>query len=293
MSRELVHQTNYPQLYSNMRSAIARCHRLDECAEIANKSVAMAAYLKQIKDESSVRKFKEVKIRAYRRMAELLCDGLDFSSCETWMARSRVIREHWNGDKTVKELSDSKLIQLIKLARLKEKAFEDAIPEVDGSLETMLWRGDEHYVQRDTAKETVSQLMNNRGDALNKVSLAESKKELDRLEQIYREQLSEEYRERARQRAANEKDRALVAELRKAHEEALGEIGFTMVRLDREPMHKIMFLLKKEIYEVLRQAAFDKRITMQEILRRGMMMWFSAHGYFVPEVADKKKLKVR
>jgi hypothetical protein len=35
------------------------------------------------------------------------------------------------------------------------------------------------------------------------------------------------------------------------------EVGITLDRRDREQMHQIVFLLKKSIYEILRQAAFD------------------------------------
>ena len=34
---------------------------------------------------------------------------------------------------------------------------------------------------------------------------------------------------------------------------------------------------------MMRQAAFDKKITMQEVLRRGLKMWLIAHDYEFPE----------
>jgi hypothetical protein len=75
--------------------------------------------------------------------------------------------------------------------------------------------------------------------------------------------------------------------LLRARDLALDEVGITLDRRDREQMHQIVFLLKKSIHEILRQAAFDNRTTMQSILRSGLMMWFVAHGYTVPTAGMK------
>lgn len=53
-------------------------------------------------------------------------------------------------------------------------------------------------------------------------------------------------------------------------------------RRDREQMHATVFLLKRSVHEILRKAAFDHRMTMQAIIRSGLMMWFAAHGYSIP-----------
>ena len=47
----------------------------------------------------------------------------------------------------------------------------------------------------------------------------------------------------------------------------------------------MVFLIKEEIHTLLRRAAFDHRITMQEVLRRGLKMWLVAQGYKFPEQA--------
>jgi hypothetical protein len=66
-----------------------------------------------------------------------------------------------------------------------------------------------------------------------------------------------------------------------AHDDAFGEVGVTMDRRDRKSMQQVMLLLKEPVHAVLRQAAFDKHMTMQEILRTGLRMWFAAHDYEV------------
>jgi hypothetical protein len=55
----------------------------------------------------------------------------------------------------------------------------------------------------------------------------------------------------------------------------------------REHMKQVVFLIKDSIHATLRQAAFDNHMTMQAILRAGLMMWFIAHGYNVP-MSDMK-----
>jgi hypothetical protein len=70
----------------------------------------------------------------------------------------------------------------------------------------------------------------------------------------------------------------------------LKEVGLTLDRRDRTKMKEVVFLIKNEIHAIMRQAAFDQKITMQEILRRGLKMWLIAHDYDFPDddVARRK-----
>jgi hypothetical protein len=52
-----------------------------------------------------------------------------------------------------------------------------------------------------------------------------------------------------------------------------------------------VFLIKEPIHAVMRKAAFDHKITMQDILRRGLRMWLVENGYDFPEEDAKKKSK--
>jgi hypothetical protein len=60
--------------YERMVAAIAECHSIDECKETANRAEALAAYALQIHDDRSLKQYLEIKIRAWRRIGELLCE---------------------------------------------------------------------------------------------------------------------------------------------------------------------------------------------------------------------------
>jgi hypothetical protein len=60
--------------YERMIAAIAECHSIDECKETANRAEALAAYALQIHDDRSLKQYLEIKIRAWRRIGELLCE---------------------------------------------------------------------------------------------------------------------------------------------------------------------------------------------------------------------------
>jgi hypothetical protein len=74
------------QLYAKMQTAIAQCHSVDECKGVADQATAISAYYKQIKDDISMKKFLEIKMRAWRRIGETL-NAVDTSDCETIRAR--------------------------------------------------------------------------------------------------------------------------------------------------------------------------------------------------------------
>ena len=57
----------------------------------------------------------------------------------------------------------------------------------------------------------------------------------------------------------------------------------TLERKDRAKMKSVVFLIKDEVHTMMRQAAFDEKITMQEVLRRGLKMWLIAHDYKFPD----------
>ncbi len=61
-----------PRLYEKMQTAIAACHSFDEVKAIADQAAAIAAYHKQIRDDASMRRFLEIKLRAWRRIGEII-----------------------------------------------------------------------------------------------------------------------------------------------------------------------------------------------------------------------------
>jgi len=251
----VINSKDYTALYANMRTAIAQCHAVDECKDIADRSAAMATYFKQIKDDETVRKFHEIKLRSWRRIGELFLD-VDFSRCHTQAAKAKAVRSSLGGDPVVAQMGDWQITNAIKLAELPPEGFEAAIAEVNGSIQAMLFRGDPAAVAKVEA----------------------AKRENGRKSQEYARAVQERYR--VEQEARQEED-VITARLKEAHDVAMGEVGVTLKRKDRKDMKEIVFLVKSEIHEALRQAAFDQRVTMHEILRRGLGMWFAAHGYSV------------
>jgi len=110
---------------------------------------------------------------------------------------------------------------------------------------------------------------------------AEVERQIQEREKKLEERKEQEEEDRKREEAERLVKQAELASLERAQNEALEEVGFTMERHDRQEMKSVVFLIKEELHAILRQAAFDNHITMQEVLRRGMLMWFTAHGYDV------------
>lgn len=65
-------KVNLPATYTAAKSALAKCVKLDECREWANKADAMIAYGKQAKDTSMVDMATRIATRAMDRLGELI-----------------------------------------------------------------------------------------------------------------------------------------------------------------------------------------------------------------------------
>jgi hypothetical protein len=252
-------------LYRDMCSAISACHRIDECKDIADKSVALAAYYKQIKDTKTVQMFYEVRLRSWRQVGKLF-KSVDTSKCETLTAKYAAIRAAFRDDETMRDISDSRMREIFELTALSDSDFEHAIGQelTTGSVSELIRHSPQH-------QEMVRQ----------NFERMRSPPPPPTPEQIERERAAEAAAAAARLKAAIEQRH--VAELELASDAAMKEVGLTLERKDRAKMKQVVFLIKNEVHAVMRQAAFDQKITMQEVLRRGLKMWLIAHDYEFPE----------
>jgi hypothetical protein len=257
-------------LYKRMQTAIADCYSVDDCKRVAKHAAAIAAYYHQIEDDKSYRKFLQIKLRAWRRIGEILVAcGVDRSTCETTAEYIRKIRAKFEDSKEVQALSDHAIRQAIAITSVPGDFFEKNVGE-HLSLESLIRQFEKfRRCEWEATPEGQAELQ---------------RREQARKEYVEQEKTREETREEQilEQARKEEKETAEVEALMAARDAALDEVGITLERRDREQMHQIVFLLKKSIHEILRQAAFDNRMTMQSILRAGLMMWFIAHGYNVP-----------
>jgi hypothetical protein len=256
-------------LYRRMQTAIAECNNIDDCKHIAAQAGGIAAYYEQIKDDESVRKFIQIKLRAWRRIGEiLLTAGIDKSKCESVAEYIRKIRAAFNRA-DVDALNDASFRQALKVGELPPAYFDKHV---------MRCRSIDHLLVEFQRVQRREWEATPQGRAQLREQEKRAKEEIE-IETARRTKQEQEWAEEQRQ---TEQKEAEFAQFKEAREEAFKEVGITLDRRDREKMHQIVFLLKKHIYEALRQAAFDNHMTMQAVLRAGLMMWFIAHGYSVP-----------
>lgn len=255
--------------YKAMCTAIAVCDGLDECKDIINKSVAMAAYYKQVKDEETELMFHRVKLRAWRRIGELLA-VVDVSDCDTMIAKAKKVRAAFEGDPTVADLSDFRITELLKLMTISDESFEYALDQrITGTMPDLFRRTPEEEAAMQEARQKWEDA---RKQPPPKPVLFEPPiLTAEEVEEAMRRQREEKILERHEE------------ELAKAADEAMDEVGITLERKDRAHMKSVVFLIKEEVHAVMRQAAFDQKVTMQEVLRRGLRMWLVAHDYDWPD----------
>ncbi len=63
---------NYPTVYENAKTALVECNSIDECKGWTDKAAAMRTYASQMKDESLLRLAAQIRMRAERRVGEIL-----------------------------------------------------------------------------------------------------------------------------------------------------------------------------------------------------------------------------
>jgi hypothetical protein len=279
--------SSIPGLYGRMQAAIAQCYSVDDCKHIAAQADAIALYYKQIQDDASVVKFLQVKLRAWRRIAEILVNsGVDRSACETTAEYIRKIRAVFKDQKTIQELNEGLFRQLLKIVAMPSDFFDQNAGRYGGIEALVRAFADFQHHEWAASPQGRAELKAREAQQAELVrqqkeqQAEEAKQQAEQAKQ-QAEQAQQQAEQQAEQTRQRQEEIADLKALKTARDAAFAEVGITLDRRDRKEMHQIVFLLKKPIYETLRQAAFDHRMTMQAVLRSGLRAWLAAHNYAV------------
>jgi hypothetical protein len=69
---EAVAAARLPKVYEQAKQALAKCERIDQCKEWADKAAALASYARQAEDVELENNARRIRLKAVRRMGELL-----------------------------------------------------------------------------------------------------------------------------------------------------------------------------------------------------------------------------
>jgi hypothetical protein len=118
-------------LYDKMRHAIEQCANVDEVKEVRSKATALALYKRQAGDREAEKKFAAIRIRAERRIGELLKEMGESGERDTGKGGDRKSRsvETTVKPKTLSDLGVSKdqSRKFQQLAAIPREKFERAI----------------------------------------------------------------------------------------------------------------------------------------------------------------------
>lgn len=130
-----------PQAYQSAKATLAKCSRVDECKDWADKAAALASYARQSEDETLEKLARRIRARAIRRSGELLKAyetskggrpsktgrGAPTSSTRTQAARSA-------------GMSKDQQVTAVRVASVGERAFDEAVESDDPPTVTELAR---------------------------------------------------------------------------------------------------------------------------------------------------------
>jgi hypothetical protein len=256
----------YPALYNNIREAIAKCHSVDECKDIVSKAEAMALYYKQANDQDTLQKFFEIKLRAWRRLGELMLSDAEVAATAGPRRSFKLAMERMGTPELRATLREYDAVHAMKLARIDAVEFEAFLGEAGGSMAKLIELTDPR------AKFYTAHAEAGRNDTP-AVHLRTS----NFIERLYRKD----------DEARTVKERATVDAAEEA-DEVEHNVGLTLLRKYRRPMRVFGFYLSFEAHEQLRRAAFERRVTMHHVLRAALDTWFVAKG--LPAVAALPEL---
>lgn len=253
-------------LYARMQTAISRCHSVDDCISIGDQAAAIAAYYKQINDEESIVKYSGIKLRAWRRIGEI-CAAVDTSGCQSQEDRYEKIQHRFP------KLRPDHVRQAVQLAEIPAEFFDQKVEEarkgINGNV--LPWNVGQmlrEYAYWQYEQSPIGQAQKAKRDAERTAHAAKiAEKKAGALPLTVSETMDE---------------------TQASYNEAYAEVGYTMDRRDRKTMRAIVLLIKDSLHSTLRRAAFDNHLTMQAVLRAGLTMWLTEHGYD-PEPERKSK----
>lgn len=120
-----ISNSQLPATYQAAKTALAECHRVDECKDWSDKAAALAVYAKQAEDYELEKTAARIRGRAIRRAGELLAQ---IDRPETG-GRPK----NGEGDRTVSSaareagMSKHQQIQATRIANVPEDQFEEMI----------------------------------------------------------------------------------------------------------------------------------------------------------------------
>ena len=242
--------------YGEMVGAIFMCDSMDECKHIADASVAMAAYYHQIQDDETELMFHRVRLRAWRQLGMLMKNRVLDEPTRKAKAEKLVRMMQYD---TIPKIPYRTVSLILQLAEIDTKTFDEMVEEhATKSIANFLSLTPEARERQRRADEIVKQDEWRDRPKKDRISALASD-ELD--SGIYQD---------------------LVEEEEASIEASTGIVGITLDRRDRLQIKEVLFLIKEEVHAVMRQAAFDQRITMQAVLREGLRLWLEANGYEWP-----------
>lgn len=131
-----LHRPVTPERYAEARAALARCAKIDEVKEWQNRAAALAAYARQARDKHLLVMAVRIKLRAMRRMGELLReypadDGDRPGRPGRWDRRGRRARISTRAAIAQQTgISADEQKDALRIASLAAAAFEEAVEAV-------------------------------------------------------------------------------------------------------------------------------------------------------------------
>ena len=249
-----------PARYLSMKAAISACVSIDDCMEAQSVAAAMRVYFVQINDFESVRQVNEIRLRAWRKMSEIIAT-VDVSKCSTQKKMAERVRAELGSDATM-VLTDSKIIMLIKLAGVPDSAFEAEVERGTKGLSAIIQNGHPDEIRKACAR-----------DEAERINIERHHERAAKESATFAENTA------AEDARAERQAKALMEELHKNGIMETPEVGLTLTAQNKAGLVTFSVMMDRTMHEQLRDAAHVRRTTMWAILREATNYWFVVNGY--------------